>query len=186
MTSGELDPTPLSRVELRRVALSFVVAASIVATLTGAAIALEMGFGLGKFGGLEYLPRVLALAGARELGAASSAAGALYAFLIWSQAVPAVRLRAQMRRAGPALALLSIPVTAFAVLVFITAGMATACFAYDVSFAMVVSASSGFQASDIPAALVSLLVGLAIASLYCWFAYRQWRRQAGPPRARSP
>lgn len=57
---------------------------AIVAAIFGAAVTLQVGVGLYKFGGSQYLPRVVALSIVREGGAGTTASAAVLALVNWS------------------------------------------------------------------------------------------------------
>jgi|SRR6185369_11490727 len=163
---------------LRRLFCIHCVVASAFSILLGVVVTVQYSFGLAKFGGLEYAPRVLAFGVVRVLGGGTSVAAMLYALLVWTHPLNADSIRTQLLRAAPAtvgLVLLTAPfTTALAVL----SGDLTSNWVYGVSWALIFESRSAVTGSDFAAATLTLGENLVVASVFSWFLLPLMRRRS--------
>lgn len=163
--------------------LSSVVTAAVLATLAGIVAALRFGHGLGLFGGLEYLPRVLGLSGAREIGPATSVASATFAVAFWTHGHSNDGVRARLRHIGPIVLPMILLGTAVAFALYVGAGLWTARIVYEMpvgSPTALAPARLGLQADDAIQALAASVLGGAGAALLAWLAFPEMARLGWP------
>jgi len=154
--------------------------AGAFSVLAGIVSAVQFGFGLGKFGGVEYTARVLVLSSVRVMGPSISVSAALVALLIWTQPMRADAVRPSLLRAAP-IALLFALVGALATIALtIVAGLFVVYWGYDVSWATIATSRSVLGFDDLAAAFRTFVRSAALAGTFCWFALPAMRRRAWP------
>lgn len=77
---------------------AFAAWAGVLAIISGATVTAQAGFGLEKFDGLEYVPRVSALSVVRELGPGAATAAVLFALVTWAHPLSSVKSDHTFRR----------------------------------------------------------------------------------------
>jgi hypothetical protein len=151
--------------------------AGAFAVLAGSVATVHFCFGLAKFGGLEYAPRVTLLSSIHALGPAVSAWALLLALLIWTHPLDADAIRPSLLRAAPRallVALVSVPVTttlAASSSFFVTHWL------YDVPWNVVAASRSVLSLSDFPAVIETFVSNAALAGALCWFTLPVLRRR---------
>lgn len=165
------------RLPIGRLLRAEVLIASAFALLIGVTRAGEFGFGLGKFGGLEYLARVLALSATREAGPGICSTACSFALLDWTHRAPPARIQPELLRAAPWLLLSGLALFPFAVSLELGAGFAVAHSFFGVAWTSV-RALVEIRARDIAFGYGLFLVSLALRALFLWFALPRVGRHA--------
>lgn len=145
------------------------VIALALSLLAGFGLVVQIGFGLRKFGGLEYIPRILALSAVRTIGGGVVAAASLYALLAWTHHASPADIRRNLRRAVPptlGFSVLALPLTVALTLI---AGLATGTLVYGVD-AEPRTLVSTIRLEDLAAAYLTLFESVLAAAFFCWWA----------------
>ena len=129
-----------------RVYAAVVLALAVVA---GAGTAVQFGLGLGKFGGHEYMMRVVLLSALRSLGPGVAGSALLIAFVVWAHPLPPLRLEQELPRfikRGP---LVSVPGYLVAAAVSILLGVLVANLAFAVPWSLLGHGLNFVEARDL-------------------------------------
>lgn len=113
----------------------FVIWGTAIAAVSASIITFQSGFGLRKFGGLEYVPRLLALALVREMGPGAATSAALIGLVHWTHRYDVDQLRSclgQVRARGYLGSIVMLPV---ATLVALASSFSTAFVVYGITWA---------------------------------------------------
>ncbi len=85
--------------------------AAILAVLAGASVTIQVAFGLSKFGGLEYVPRVAMVSIVRELGPGSACGALVLSLITWAHYLSVEQLCDRRERILPVAILASAAAT---------------------------------------------------------------------------
>lgn len=162
---AESKPFALLRLGILYAAIAFV-----FSCLVGSADALQAGFDLGKFGGLEYVPRVVLISSVRVLGPATSTSAALFALLIWADRLALDAIRSTLVRVAPRVFLMAFVGAAVTITFGVCSGFLTAHWVYGVPWEAVAASPDVLTLSDLPAAAGSFVLNAALVGAFCWFA----------------
>jgi Permease MlaE len=110
----------------------YAIAVVALAAFVGVVTAFQYGLGLGKFGGHEYMMRVVLLSSLRSLGPGVAGSALLIAFVVWAHPLPVARLEAELPRFLKRGALISGPGYLVAAAVSIALGLVVANLAFSV------------------------------------------------------
>jgi hypothetical protein len=152
--------------------------AGAFAVLAGSAATVQFCFGLARYGGLEYAPRVTVISSVRVLGPATSASAMLVALLIWTHQLDADVIRKALVRAAPRVllaALISVPVTTA---LAVSSSLLVANWVYDISWHAIASSRAVLRLGDVPAAIEVFVVCAGLTGTLCWFALPVLKRRA--------
>ena len=138
------------------------------AALVGAVMAAQTGFGLRKFGGYEYIPRVIVLSAARSLAPGVAGSALLVAFVVWAHPLSLEQLRAELPRLLRRALLVSAPGFAVAAVVIIAAGFLVCRAAFGVPWAVGRSALSFVWLRDWGFGLLGALVDAGLIVFLAW------------------
>jgi|SRR6478752_108284 len=144
--------------------------ATAFSILLGVVITVQFGFGLAKFGGLEYAPRALALSVVRSLGGGVSVAASLYALLVWTHRLDPSAVRPHLLQAAPSAIGLVLLTTPIAIGLALASGYLTSHWAYGVPWNLILASRSILTGSDVAAAGLILAETLVLTSALTWFA----------------
>jgi hypothetical protein len=114
----------------------YAIAVVTLAALVGVVTALQYGWGLGKFGGHEYMMRVVVLSALRSLGPGVAGSALLIAFVVWAHPLPVPRLELELPRFIRRGALVSAPGYLVAAAVSIVLGLLVANWAFAVPWSL--------------------------------------------------
>lgn len=138
--------------------------------LVGVFLPLQLGLGLAKFGGHEYIMRVSMLSAVRVEGPGVSVAASLYALIISTHELDPEAIRPRIVGAARwtlALVVGSLPSVVALVLVL---GALVCHFGFHVPWGVVWSSHRVLESSDLLACVSGLFEGLAVCAAFCWFA----------------
>jgi len=152
--------------------------AGAFAILTGGISALQFGFGLSRFGGLEYALRLISINSVRELGPATSVSAALFALLSWTHRMDPDAVRSNLWRASPQTFLIAIIGVFATTALAVCSGLCVAHWVYDVPWNALATACSVLSLEDVPAAIEAFALNAALAGAFCWFALPVMRRRS--------
>ena len=164
----------------RRYLRVFAAWATLLATITGAAVTAEAGSSLAKFGGLDYVPRVCVLSVVRELGPSVATTASLFALVTWAHPFSFADVHSRLRRAVPGallLALISLPaVLSLALASGFLTGWALFGIRWSTFYA---GATKILLLDDLVATLAVFTVGAVIVGVMAWvilqrFAHVKW------------
>ncbi|HEX2877837.1 MAG TPA: hypothetical protein VHP33_41595 [Polyangiaceae bacterium] len=127
--------------------------------------ALQYGWGLGKFGGHEYMMRVVLLSALRSLGPGVAGSALLTAYVVWAAALPRARLEAELPRFLKRGLLVSGPGYVVAAAVAIAGGALVSYFGYGVSGSVVRGSVHVVGAADVGYGLYATLLDTALIVL---------------------
>jgi hypothetical protein len=148
-----------------------------LAAFVGALLAGQAGLGLQKFGGAEYLMRVVILSVARSLAPGVTGSALLVAFVVWAHPLPVSQLQAELPRFIKRGLLVTLPGYAVALAVGVAVGLLVAGLAFGVPWDAGRSALGSILPTDLAAGALS---ALADAGLIVFLAWRYLARlQAG-------
>jgi hypothetical protein len=119
------------------------------AALVGAGTAFQFGLGLGKFGGHEYMMRVVLLSALRSLGPGVAGSALLIAFVVWAHPLPPLRLEQELPRFIKRGALVSVPGYLVAAAVSILLGVLVANLAFAVPWSLLGRGLNFVEARDL-------------------------------------
>lgn len=143
--------------------------AAVLATINGVTVTVQAGFGLEKFGGLEYVPCVSAISVVRELGPGAATAAILFALVTWSHPLSLHDIRSQLPPTilrALLLALLSLP---GALGVAVTASFLTGWAVFDISWSpFCTAATKTLVLDDLVAALTSFGANAIVVGAMAW------------------
>ena len=172
-TSSDESNFPTAEgVALKITRLLFMQGAIAVAlsVLVGAATTVQFSFGLAKFGGLEYLPRVLVLSMSRVFGTGVSASASLFALLVWTHPLDENAIRPSLLRAAAWCLGVVILMSPIAATLAIASGFLTSRWAYGVPWDLILASRWVPALADLPAIGLILVQDVALAGAFCWFA----------------
>lgn len=178
LSGSSPSQSAVSKTDIRRLSRIFLVASVGLAALAGSVTVLSAGFGLRKFGGFEYVPRILALSSVREIGPGVSASAALLTLLIWTHGTDAAAVRSNLVRVFPQVVFLVIPGAALTTLSSLAAGFLVGHWVYGVPWETIVASLGIVSAGDAPAAGAALVLDGALVSAFCWLALPVMARRA--------
>jgi hypothetical protein len=101
----------------------YAIAVVAFAVLIGAGTAGQAAFGLRKFGGYEYIMRVVALSSVRSLAPGVAGSALLVAFVVWAHPLPVAQVELQLPRFLKRAMLVSVPGYLVAAFVAMAAGL---------------------------------------------------------------
>jgi hypothetical protein len=127
----------------------YAIAVVALAALVGVVTAVQFGWGLGKFGGQEYMTRVVVLSALRSLGPGVAGSALLIAFVVWAHPLPATRLELELPRFIWRGALVSAPGYLVATAVSILLGLLVANLAFAVPWGVVGRSVGVVEAQDV-------------------------------------
>jgi hypothetical protein len=143
--------------------------AAIAVTL-GVVLTVQFGFGLTKFGGNEYVWRVVFLSALRSTGPAASGTALLLALLLWAHPLAVTAISAQLPKILKRGLLISAPGAALAVLLILGTSLVTGMTLFDVPVAMFAASASVVGRIDAAAGLLSTLADALLVTLLAWRA----------------
>jgi hypothetical protein len=146
---------------------------TVLSIVVGTLMSAQFGFGLAKFGGLEYVPRIVVLSGVRLTGAGASAAASLFALLVATHRASSASVRPMLRRLASASLGLAVAGTPAAVLVVVGSGFLLTHFSYGLAWQLLADSTSVITRDDLLAATYNLLRNLAVVAGLAWFAWPQ-------------
>lgn len=138
----------------------------------------QFSFGLAKFGGLEYAPRVLILSVVRVMGPGVSTAAALYALVVWTHELDPSAIRLQLRRSAPWTIGLILLIDPLATIVAIASGNLISHWVYGVPWDLIRSSHRILTLHDVTAAGLALVESTVLTCVFCWFALPVMRRRS--------
>lgn len=133
-----------------------------LAALVGVATALQFGWGLGKFGGHEYMMRVVVLSSLRSLAPGVAGSALLIAFVVWAHPLPAARLEAELPRFLKRGALISGPGYLVAAAVSVALGLVVANLAFSVPWTFARHGFGVVEPRDVGLGLFATLLDSAL------------------------
>jgi hypothetical protein len=155
----------------------YAIAVVAFAALVGAVMAAQMGFGLRKLGGHEYIMRVVALSTARSLAPAIAGSALLLAFVVWAHPLPVQQLQTELPRFIKRGLLVTLPGYAIAAAIALCVGTLVSHVLFGVPWAAGREGAGFLLARD---GLVGAISALTDAALICFLAWRYLPRlQAG-------
>jgi hypothetical protein len=138
------------------------------ATLIGAVMAMQSGFGLGKFGGYEYLMRVVTLSAVRSLAAAVTGSALLLAFVVWGHPLAVPQLHVELPRVLKRAMLVALPGYAVAAAIVVSVGLLVANLAFSVPWSFVRPALALVLLRDWAAGAISALADSGLIVFLAW------------------
>lgn len=148
------------------------------AALLGAVMAAQMGFGLRKFGGHEYIMRIVTLSGVGSLAPGATGSALLVAFVVWAHPLPVAQVKADLPRLLKRAMLVSLPGYLVAAMVVPGIALVISHFAFAVPWAAWSQALRIVTPGDWAAGAFSALFD---AGLIVFLAWRYLARlQASP------
>lgn len=124
--------------------------------------------GLQKFGGQEYLWRVVLLSALRSTGPGVSGTALLLALLLWAHPLSAAAISDQLPRILKRGLLVSAPGMLVAVLVLLGASLVTAVTLFDIPAGHFVAATRVVRRTDLAACLLATLADALLITLVAW------------------
>jgi ABC-type transporter Mla maintaining outer membrane lipid asymmetry permease subunit MlaE len=146
----------------------FAIAVVAFAALVGAVSTAQMGFGLRKFGGYEYVMRVVVLSSVRSLAPGVTGSALLVAFVVWAHPLPLPLLQQDLPRLLKRALLVSLPGYLVAAIIAIGAGLLVAHFALGVPWADGRRAFGFLRWSDAGAGALGTLVDAGLIVFLAW------------------
>lgn len=140
----------------------YALAVVALAALVGVATALQFGWGLGKFGGQDYVMRAVILSGLRSLGPGVAGSALLIAFVVWAHPLPASQLEAELPRFLKRGALVSGPGYLVAAAVSIGLGLLAAALAFGLPGSLARQGFSVVTPRDVGFGLFATLLDTAL------------------------
>jgi ABC-type transporter Mla maintaining outer membrane lipid asymmetry permease subunit MlaE len=153
---------------------------ALVAAAYGSVLAIQTGFGLREFGGIEYLPRVTSLAAVRDLGASGAISGALIALVYWAHRLDTEQLQDCLRQATTRGFLVAVTGLPIAILFALVSSYVTAAVVYGIDWTTFASASlvtltiDDYFVAFGQAIVVGLILTPVARLLLPWFARQGW------------
>ena len=147
----------------------YAIAVVAFAALAGAVIAAQTGFGLGKFGGHEYIMRVVAISTARSLAPAIAGSALLLAFVVWAHPLPIQQLQTELPRFVKRGLLVTLPGYVVAATVALGVGALVSHLLFGLPWAAGREGVGLLFASD---GLMGAISALADSALICFLAWR--------------
>lgn len=148
----------------------YAIALVAIAGFLGVLQTIQFSVGLGKFGGLEYVWRVVLLNAARSHAPAANGSALLLAFLLWAHRLPphtlGLELPSKLKR-GMLLTLLGYPA---ALLVLVLTSLPVATLLFGAPLSAFSSALRPLRPSDLAMGYVSTLVDALVIVLVSWRA----------------
>jgi len=138
------------------------------AALVGAVLVGQMGFGLRKFGGHEYIMRVVALSSVRSVAPGVAGSALLLAFVVWAHPLPAAQLQAELPRFLKRGLLLSLPGYVVAMAIAVGVALVVCHLLFGVPWAAGRVALGSLRPSDWVAGALSTLVDAGLIALLAW------------------
>jgi len=138
------------------------------AALMGAVMAAQMGFGLRKFGGAEYIMRLVTLSGVRSLAPGVTGSALLVAFVVWAHPLPLPRLEIELPRLLKRAMLVSLPGYVVAALVVPGVALLVSHFAFAVPWAAWSVAFRIITMSDWASGVFSAVADAALIVFLAW------------------
>jgi len=132
------------------------------AALVGVVMTLQTGFGLGKFGGHEYMMRIVTLSSLRSLAPGVAGSALMIAFVVWAHPLPVARLEAELPRFLKRGMQVSLPGYVVAAAVAIALGFLVCRFAYGVPWSLAPKALATAGLADVGAGAFSTLLDAAL------------------------
>ncbi len=138
------------------------------AALVGAGTAFQFGLGLGKFGGHEYMMRVVVLSALRSLGPGVAGSALLIAFVVWAHPLPVAFLESELPRFLKRGALISGLGYVVAAAVSVALGLAVATLAFSVPWSLAWGAFRVVEPRDVGLGLFATLLDSALILFLAW------------------
>lgn len=148
-----------------RVYAAVVLALAVVA---GAGTAVQFGWGLGKFGGHEYMMRVVLLSAVRSLAPGVAGSALMIAYVVWAHPLSAAALQAELPRFLKRGMAVSGPGYAVAAAVAIGVGFLTAHFGFAVPWDLAGQSFARLARGDVAAGLLFTLFDAALIVFLAW------------------
>ena len=164
--------------ELRRLVMLQLAIACSFAVVAGSLSTIQFCFGLAKFGGLEYAPRVTVLSSVREVGPAVSASATLLALLVCTRRWDAEVIRASLLRAAVWVILVAVAGVPPTTIVALASGFFVAHFGYGVPWAAIEASRSAVTWADSFGTLQTFAWCVSVDALFCWFALPAMSRRS--------
>jgi hypothetical protein len=167
---GEVAALEVDRISLPRLLSMQSAIGAILSLVVGVVTTVQFSFGLVKFGGLEYAPRVLILSAVHDYGPGVSAAASLYALLVWTHEFQPNAIRPCLVRAAPwtlGLVALTAPL---AVLLAVVSGNLVSNWAYGVPWDLIGASHRIVTLGDVADGGLGLIGNLFVSGVFCWFA----------------
>jgi hypothetical protein len=138
--------------------------------LSGAALALEFGYGLAKFGGHEYLPRATTLAIVRTQASGISTSALLFALVVWSHGLSTAVVRSNLAKAMAYTLLVATPCLAIATVLAVVTSFAVAHLGYAVPGSAIGAGIRLLGLDDFVYQFAVFPLEAALVGAVCWLA----------------
>ena len=133
-----------------------------LAVVAGAGTAVQFGLGLGKFGGHEYMMRVVLLSAVRSLAPGVAGSALMIAYVVWAHPLGAAALQSELPRFLKRGMLVSGPGYVVAAVVAIGVGFLTAHFGFGVPWDLAKQSFAMLTRGDVAAGLMFTLLDAAL------------------------
>lgn len=140
----------------------------VLALVAGAGTALQFGLGLGKFGGHEYMMRVVLLSAVRSLGPGVAGSALMIAYVVWAHPLSAAGLQAELPQFLKRGMLVSGPGYAVAAVVASGVGFLTAHFGFAVPWDLARQSFASATRGDVAAGLMFTLLDAGLVVFLAW------------------
>lgn len=138
------------------------------AVVAGAGTALQFGLGLGKFGGHDYMMRVVLLSALRSLAPGVAGSALMIAYVVWAHPLSAAALQAELPRFLKRGLVVSGPGYVVAAVVAIGVGFLTAHFGFAVPWELARQSFATATRGDVAAGLMFTLLDAALIAFLAW------------------
>jgi Permease MlaE len=138
------------------------------AALIGVVMAAQMGFGLRKFGGFEYIMPVIALSSVRSLAPGVTGSALLVAFVVWAHPLRLPELQSDLPRLLKRALLVTLPGFVAAVLVALGSGLVFAHLGLGVSWHAAQAALASLTRADWAVGALSALIDAGLIVFLAW------------------
>lgn len=146
----------------------YAIAVVALAAFVGVLTAFQYGLGLGKFGGHEYMMRVVLLSALRTLGPGVAGSALLIALVVWAHPLPVPRLEHELPRFIRRGALVSAPGYLVAAAVSVALGFAVANLGFAVPWSLVGRSLGVLQARDVGHGLFATALDSGLILVLAW------------------
>lgn len=136
--------------------------------MAGALTAAQMGFGLRKFGGYEYIMRIVTLKSVAALAPGVTGSALLVAFIVWAHPLPPLQVQSDLPRLLKRAALVTLPGYAVAATVAIGVGLLVCHFAFGVDWGTGRQALAIVRLSDCAFGALAALVDAGLIVFLAW------------------
>jgi hypothetical protein len=138
------------------------------AALVGAVMAAQTGFGLGKFGGHEYIMRVVTLSSVRSLAPGAVGSALLVAFVAWAHPLRVAQVEADLPRLLTRAMLIALPGYLIAVMVVPGVALVISHWAFGVPWNALREAIRFVRPGDCAAGAFSTLFDAGLIVFLAW------------------